>query len=252
MSGAPSFKDHFSGHAAGYARARPTYPEALFDYLASLPAERGTVWECGAGSGQASLPLAARFRAVVATDASAAQIGKAKRAPGLLRAAAAAERAPLRDGSVDLVATAQALHWFDLPAFAAEAARVARPGAVLAAWCYGNCQVTLDFDRAYARLYGDIVGPYWPPERVHVENGYRSLPLPFPALPAPDFAMEADWDLPELLDYFGTWSAVQYYRKAKGQDPLALVRAEMEAAWGDPAERRRVRWPLSLRVARLR
>lgn len=247
----PSFKDHFSGHASGYARARPTYPESLFDFLASLPAERGTVWECGAGSGQASLPLAARFAAVIATDASAAQVAKARRAPGVLYAAAAAERAPLRDASVDLVAVAQALHWFDLPAFAAEAARVAKPGAVLAAWCYGNCQVTPEFDRAYFRLYEGIVGPYWPPERVHVEDGYRSLDLPFPALPAPGFVLEADWDLPELMDYFGTWSAVQYYRKAKGEDPLALVREEMATAWGDPRARRRVRWPLSLRLARL-
>jgi len=252
MSDLPAFKDHFSGHAAGYAKARPTYPESLFDYLASLPAEPGTAWECGAGSGQASRPLAARFRAVIATDASASQIAKARRAPGLLYAAAAAERAPLRDASVDLVAVAQALHWFDLPAFAAEAARVARPGAVLAAWCYGNCQVTPDFDRAYFRLYHGLVGPYWPPERSHVENGYRSLDLPFPALAAPEFAMETEWDLPELLDYFGTWSAVQYYRKAKGEDPVALVREEMAAAWGDPARRRKVRWPLSLRLAKLK
>jgi SAM-dependent methyltransferase len=248
----PAFKDHFSGHAAGYARARPTYPAALFGYLASLPARPGTAWECGAGSGQASGPLAERFRAVIATDASAAQLAKARGAPRLLLAAAAAERAPLRDACVDLVAVAQALHWFDLPAFCAEAARVARPGAVLAAWCYGNCKVTPEFDRAHARLYGEIVGPYWPPERAHVEDGYRSLHLPFPALPARDFAIEAEWDLSEVTDYFGTWSAVQYYRKAKGEDPLALVRGEMVAAWGDPASRRRVRWPLSLRLARLR
>jgi SAM-dependent methyltransferase len=255
VSGALPFKDHFSGHASGYARARPTYPAALFAYLASLPASPGSVWECGAGSGQASGPLAERFRAVIATDASAAQVANGQRAPHLLYAAASAERAPLRDGSIDLVAVAQALHWFDLPAFCAEAARVARPGAVLAAWCYGNCKVTPAFDRAYDRLYGDIVGPYWPPERVHVENGYRSLDLPFPASPefsAPDFAIAADWDLGEVMDYFGTWSAVQYYRKAKGADPLALVREEMAAAWGDPAAHRRVRWPLSLRLARLR
>ena len=195
--------------------------------------------------------MAARFGAVIATDASAAQVAKGRRAPGLLYAAAAAERAPLRDDSVDLVAVAQALHWFDLPAFCAEAARVARPGAILAAWCYGNCQVTPGFDRAYFRLYEGIVGPYWPPERVHVEDGYRSLALPFPALPAPEFALEADWDLSELMDYFGTWSAVQYYRKAKGEDPLALVRDEMAGAWGDPHARRCVRWPLSLRLARL-
>ncbi len=36
------------------------------------------------------------------------------------------------DGSVDLVLTCQAIHWFDIPAFYAEADRVLSPGGVLA------------------------------------------------------------------------------------------------------------------------
>lgn len=251
MTGAAGFKDHFSGHAAGYARARPTYPDSLFDFLAGVPSGRAAAWDCGTGSGQAARSLATRFPAVIATDASAPQVRKAGRAGGILFAAAAAEKAPLRDASVDLVTVAQALHWFDLPAFFAEAARVARPGAALAAWCYGNNQVTPGVDRAWLRFYHDVVGPYWPPERMLVEEGYRSIAFPFPALPAPAFAMEADWDLAEFLDYLGTWSAAQYYRKAKGSDPLDEVRDEMAAAWGDPARKRRVAWPLTLKLMRL-
>ena len=170
----------------------------------------------------------------------------------MLYAAAAAERAPLRAESVDLVAVAQALHWFDFGAFFAEAARVARPGAVLAAWCYGNCQVTPDFDRAYLRFYSEIVGPYWPPERVHVEAGYASIPMPFPSLPSPGFAMESAWNLPAMFAYLGTWSAAQYYRKATGKDALDLVREEMAAAWGDPGRLRTVTWPLSLKLGRIK
>ena len=41
------------------------------------------------------------------------------------------------DASVDLVLVAQAAHWFDLPAFYAEVARVLRPGGVLAVWSSG-------------------------------------------------------------------------------------------------------------------
>jgi hypothetical protein len=44
---------------------------------------------------------------------------------------------------------------------------------------------------------------------------------------------------------------VQYYRKAKGEDPVALIRPEMERAWGDPAEARRIAWPLTLKAGRL-
>ena len=35
-----TFKDHFSGHAALYSRYRPTYPEALFDFLAGVAPSR--------------------------------------------------------------------------------------------------------------------------------------------------------------------------------------------------------------------
>ena len=49
-------------------------------------------------------------------------------------------RRPIRrlllTGSVDLVTVAQALHWFDLPRFYDEVQRVARPGGLIAVWCY--------------------------------------------------------------------------------------------------------------------
>ena len=66
------FADHFSAIARSYAAARPTYPPALFDYLAVVAPGRGHAWDCAAGSGQATLELAARFDVVTATDASAA------------------------------------------------------------------------------------------------------------------------------------------------------------------------------------
>jgi SAM-dependent methyltransferase len=251
MDGGTGFKDHFSGHSGSYARARPTYPEALFDWLAGLPGRRDSAWDCGTGTGQAARSLARHFPRVLATDASANQVSKSERAQGVLYAAAPAERAPLRDRSVDLITVAQALHWFELPAFFAEAARVGRPGGAFAAWTYGNSYVTEAVDRAYARLYGDIVGPYWPPERAHVEDGYARIVPPFDPIAAPAFAIEAQWDMHEYLAYLGTWSAVQYYRKEKGSDPLGLIREELARAWGDPARPRLVTWPLSIKAGRI-
>ncbi|MDB5047278.1 MAG: SAM-dependent methyltransferase [Fibrobacteres bacterium] len=257
MSGAAGFKDHFSGHSGGYARARPVYPESLFTWLAGLPRGREAAWDCGTGTGQAARSLASRFRKVIATDASANQVAKADRTANasegggmLLYAAALAERAPLRNGSVDLITVAQALHWFDFPAFFAEAARVAKPGAVFAAWCYGNSRITPEVDAVYARLYKDIVGPYWPPERAHVEDGYAGIPMPFAPIAGPAFAIEARWDMEEFIAYLDTWSAVQYYRKDKGADPIALVREEMARAWGNPAEQRLITWPLAVKAGR--
>jgi SAM-dependent methyltransferase len=251
VNAAPGFKDHFSGHSGDYARARPVYPESLFAYLATLPRGREAVWDCGTGTGQAAHSLAAHFRRVIATDASANQASRAAAAKGVLYAAAPAERAPLRDASMDLITVAQALHWFDFPAFFAEAARVAKPGGAFAAWCYGNCKVTPEIDRAYYRLYEDIVGSYWPPERAHVENGYASIPMPFAPIAAPAFAIEARWDMEEFIAYLETWSAVQYYRKAGRGDPVALIREELAGAWGNPGEARLIRWPLAFKAGRV-
>jgi hypothetical protein len=93
-----------------------------------------------------------------------------------------------------------------------------------------------------------VVGPYWPAERRHVETGYRELPFPFAELEPPNFAMQAEWTLSELLGYIGTWSAVQRFRETTGHDPLPELARELEEHWGTPARVRTIRWPLSLRV----
>jgi hypothetical protein len=101
-----------------------------------------------------------------------------------------------------------------------------------------------------ARFYSEVVGPYWPAERCHVEAGYRTLPFPYVELEAPAFAMEERWTLPQLLGYLGTWSATQRFREVEGYDPVAQLAAELVLSWGAPASARVVRWPLSLRVGR--
>ncbi|GAC1631001.1 MAG: class I SAM-dependent methyltransferase [Nevskia sp.] len=246
-----AFKDHFSGHAAGYRAARPGYPAALYDWLATLPAERRCAWDAGCGNGQASRALAAHFETVIATDPSAAQIAHAEPQAGVRYRVEPAEASSLDTASVDLVTVAQALHWFDVARFHAEARRVAKPGAVLAAWTYALCAVTPAIDTILVRLYEDIVGPYWPPERRHTEDGYASLPFPFAVIEAPAFAMQERWTLPQFHAYLQTWSATQRYLKAEGRDPVALIAEALARAWGEPATARLVRWPLAIRAGRL-
>jgi hypothetical protein len=66
------FADHFSARASDYAEHRPVYPAELSTFLASLTARHELVWDCGTGSGQAAVVVAANFDRVVATDPSAA------------------------------------------------------------------------------------------------------------------------------------------------------------------------------------
>jgi ubiquinone/menaquinone biosynthesis C-methylase UbiE len=129
------FKDHFSGHAANYAKFRPNYPRELFEYLASIAPGRGRAWDCATGNGQAAVGLSAFFECVIATDASEKQILGASRSERIEFRVAAAEKSGLESKSIDLVTVAQALHWFDLNAFYAEVIRVLKPRGILAAWC---------------------------------------------------------------------------------------------------------------------
>src|SRR5436190_2453801 len=99
----------FDDRATAYARTRPTYPDRLFDHLASLAPERRVAWDCGAGSGQSAHSLLARFDRVIATDVSRVQLGHAVREPRLDPVAATAEQAPLRDRSADLITVSAAL-----------------------------------------------------------------------------------------------------------------------------------------------
>jgi ubiquinone/menaquinone biosynthesis C-methylase UbiE len=249
MSGA-DFKDHFSSHAAAYALSRPGYPPALFSHLASLAPSTQLAWDCATGSGQVAIGLARHFERVIATDASAAQIEHAFGHERIVYRVEPAEATSLDPASVDLVTVGQALHWFDLDRFYTEVRRVLRPRGLVVAWCYGRCTIAPDIDAIVDRFYAEIVGPFWPPERVLVESGYQTLPLPFERVPLSAFGMHAEWTVDELLAYLGTWSATQRYASEHGHDARDEIAESLMNAWGSRHARRRIEWPLAFLVGR--
>lgn len=246
-----TFKDHFSGHAARYVEARPHYPRELYAWLANRAPARALAWDAGCGNGQAACALAEHFDRVLATDPSAAQIEHARPHARVQYRVEPAEACSALDASVDLVTVAQALHWFDHARFNAEVRRVLVPGGLVAAWSYERLEVAPAIDAAIERLYVDTLGPYWPPERRHVEARYATIPFPFERVPVPDFAMRHDWTLEQLLGYLETWSALQRYRRATGTDPLPALRAELRPLWGDDAQARPLTWPLTAIAGRV-
>lgn len=245
-----SFKDHFSDTAAGYATFRPRYPDALFAFLAETAPGRERAWDCATGSGQAAIGLAAHFKEVIATDASAEQIAHAIPHPGVVYRVAPAERSGLDSGSIGLVTAAQALHWFDLPAFFDEVKRVLMPGGLLALWAYQLFRISPEIDRIVRRFYSETVGPYWPPERSMVEEGYRSIGFPFTELEAPRFEIARPVTLAGLAGYLRTWSASRRYLSERGVDPVTGFLPSLAEVWGDPGAPREMRSPLPLRIGR--
>ncbi|HVX02504.1 MAG TPA: class I SAM-dependent methyltransferase, partial [Nitrososphaera sp.] len=228
------FKDLFSKQSKEYAASRPTYPKTLFEFLAGLVEHRGLAWDCATGNGQAARALAEYFDCVVASDASKEQIENAQagNSSKVRFRVFSAEKPDLADASVDLVTVAQALHWFCLDDFYRETRRVAKKDAVIAAWTYGLHSINPEIDRVTQAFYEDIVGPYWPPEVRHVKNRYKDIPFPFPPLEAPDFKIELEWELKNVVGYLYSWSSTQKYIEENKSDPVEKVYLDLQAAWG--------------------
>ena len=242
-----TFKDHFSRQAADYAKFRPGYPQELFAYLGRIAPSRQLAWDCGTGNGQAAVGLASVFDRVIATDASEKQITNAEPHQRVDYRVAPAENSGIKSETIDLIMVAQALHWFDLDRFYAEARRVLKPNGVLAASAYNLLHIEPAIDEVINRYYYDVVGPFWPPERKLVEN-FADLPFPFHEIDPPEFEITALWDLDQLVGYLRSWSSTQRFISAKGGDPLKNIADELRGAWEDPQQIRKVIWPLILRI----
>ncbi|MEO5567606.1 MAG: class I SAM-dependent methyltransferase [Gemmatimonadaceae bacterium] len=243
------FKDHFSERAPAYASYRPHYPAELAAWLADVAPARDMAWDAACGSGQLSTLLGDRFERVVATDASAAQIGQAVAHAHVEYRVEPAETTSFADRSLDLITVAQAAHWLSLNAFYKEVRRVARPRAVIALIAYGRTHIDPRVDSIVEAFYAGDLDPWWPPERKHIETEYRDLDFPFDRIEAPAFDMQAFWTADQLIGYVRTWSAVRAMESANG--PMATERfaESIHNAWGNEA--RLVRWPVVIKAGQL-
>ncbi|KAG8052072.1 hypothetical protein GUJ93_ZPchr0001g29573 [Zizania palustris] len=262
----------FLKQAKQYAVTRPSYPPELFEFIASKTAGRDLAWDVGTGSGQAVASLAKLYKDVVGTDTSAQQLDYAPCLPNV-RYVHTPPDLPLTDihavvappGSIDLVTVAQAFHWLDLPRFYEQVRSVLRAprhgrDGVLAAWCYTEPCVegAAAVDDAFWRLYS-ASQPYWAPNRWMVDDRYNSVDFPFDPIDGEthtgpfEFSTERRMDLDDYLTYITSWSAYQT-AKEKGIELLdeATVRVFDKAWGGDRAVVKTVRYPIFLRVGKVR
>jgi SAM-dependent methyltransferase len=128
----------FDEDAERYDRARPEYPPALFDDLATLACigPRCRVLEIGCGTGQATVALAERGCAIVCVElgANMAAVARRKLARfGSVRVEVAAfEDWPLPSQPFDIVLAATAFHWLDPAVRVGKCADALREGGALA------------------------------------------------------------------------------------------------------------------------
>ena len=164
--------ERFSERAGDYRRYRPTYPteiiEAVLDGF-SAP----VVADVGAGTGIGSHLLAERASLVFAIEPNAPMREAIAPHERIRVVDATAEATTLDNGVVDVVASFQALHWFDRERAFHEFRRVLRvPGRVAAIWNQRDEAdgFTREYDAVIAR-YGERVKPV---DRTHRKRDLES------------------------------------------------------------------------------
>jgi SAM-dependent methyltransferase len=144
----PAFTGAVADH---YAQFRRGYPSPVIDRLVAVLDldERSRVLDLGCGTGQLTVPLAARTHAVLGVDVEADMLRLARRAAqgagaGNITWALGADSdvgalGPLLGArSLDAVTIGQALHWMDPPCLFAALRPLVRPGGSVAVIANGT------------------------------------------------------------------------------------------------------------------
>ncbi len=240
-------KDNFSLQAAGYAKYRPQYPDALFTYILSFVKDKNAAWDCGTGNGQSAKELSKYFTTVFATDISQKQMDNAYKAANIHYSLQPAEQTNLAGESIDLVTVSQALHWFKFDEFYAEVKRVAKPGGVIAVWTYSLLRISPQINAVIEDYHFNTLSNYWDAERKYVDDNYTSIPFPFDEITTPPFAIHLQWTLQDLEGYFYTWSALQKFIAANNYSPVDALIEQIKPLWGKD-EKREIVFPVHLRL----
>lgn len=119
----------FAAAADRYAAGRQYHHERTL--RRALTGRPGPALDVACGTGLSTRALAALGIPAVGLDPVPAMVARARADTGLPFVVGAAEALPVAEESVDLVTVSSGVHWFDPDRFAAEAARVLRPGGTL-------------------------------------------------------------------------------------------------------------------------
>lgn len=230
----------FDAWAPDYDRYRPGYPDALFDAIAGLlrlPASPLVV-DLGAGTGRATLAMAARGWRVTAVEPGKPMLdilrSRASNA-GLVVAGvqARAEETGLDPASVDLATAAQAFHWFDKPRAITEMARIVRPGGGVALFWNVRDESRSGFIAEYhgllQRVFGDAdTGRYIQAGRVTGRDATQAAFAASDAFTQPDLG-ELRHELPMTAEQFVGMAFTASYVRALPSSEQERLRTEIEA-----------------------
>ncbi|EXJ95336.1 hypothetical protein A1O1_00456 [Capronia coronata CBS 617.96] len=205
-----TFRNYDSSSAAAYAQYRPPYPNQLIDIIIDKHVSTGggldLLLDVGCGPGTATRSLAPRFTHAVAADPGQSMVETARKIPSttksgtpvrfeMCEAEKVSSLLPVLQevagtGSpecVDLITAAAAAHWFDLPRFYGEAAKILKPGGSIIFWCTksGYCSPDTPNAEKLTRLFQEfedtVASEFEQPGNRLARGLYAGLTLPWDA-----------------------------------------------------------------------
>ena len=198
----------FDDVALLYDRARPGYPDAVFEDILAfshIPAS-GRILEIGCGTGQATVSFAHRGYHVHCIELGAALAAVAQRNlasyPNVEVSVAPFESWRVDDGAYDLVCSATAFHWIDLAVRYRKAAQALKPtGAIALFWnVHVATEVSGDFFGAVQAVY---------------KRSVPEMAAAFPGLPRPETVPTPIKDEIDRAGLFGEVTICKYPWNAK-------------------------------------
>lgn len=222
-----------------YDAYRPTYPDALFEYLLYCNKNEGgkecdLLVDVACGTGQVIKALASRFKHAIGIDISQVMLQKAPILPNVSYInTQSSNMVGIDDGTVDLITVAQGVHWFPNNEFFNEAYRILKNHGTLACWCYGDVYVKNDPELSeiiqQVSAGSEYLQPFWeqPGREICVslletlklpENKFNNIKYSKYIDDRSPIALTKVWNLRRFGDYVKTWSSYQRWKRERPND----------------------------------
>ena len=230
----------FDRAAEDYQRTRPVCPPQLFDDLIDLAGlEAGDrVLEIGCGTGQATVPLAARGLAVTAVELGAELAAIARRRlagfPAAEVVTSAFEDWPPRGATFDAVVAVNSLHWIDPRLRYSKPHGLLRSGGVMAV---AGCQWARPADaepfwtqvQEDYRAVGYEGSPPPPPEQIGPQHVPPEAGGLFADVASRRYPFQVRYSARDYLANLATQSSTHALGETRSAEFLARVRHRLES-----------------------
>lgn len=220
-----TFRNYDASAAKRYAQYRSGWPasfiESVISQHTSSGGETDLLLDIGCGPGNSTRDLAPHFQTVLGVDPSPSMVEVARgipvftargepvryevgKAEELSSLPVLAELSPKSHGRecVDLITASTAAHWFNMPPFWVEAAKILKPGGSVILWCTGGFYIdphtTPNYEKARQLLNqfeSEVLAPFSTEGNTLCRNLYVGLKLPWDSA-------EENQELKDVLDVF--------------------------------------------------